>query len=135
VVAIQYLLRAEGYDLEADGIFGPITESAVIRFQLAEGLKGDGVFEDETFYALVEKHVLKMGDEGEDVRALQYLLTHRCWSGIAVDGVFGQATYDAVVNVQSIHVFFFHRGVVATETWHAIMRGECDLRMGGSTPR
>lgn len=41
---LQKFLNVNGYESGSeDGKFGPITEGAVIRFQLASGLKGDGV--------------------------------------------------------------------------------------------
>ena len=43
VRAVQEALAAKGHDLEADGVFGPGTRGAVVRFQEAEGLKPDGL--------------------------------------------------------------------------------------------
>lgn len=44
VIELQKLLTSLGYDLgTADGKFGPKTKGAVIKFQIANGLKGDGV--------------------------------------------------------------------------------------------
>ena len=43
VRALQEALAAKGHDLETDGVFGPGTREAVIRFQEAEGLKPDGL--------------------------------------------------------------------------------------------
>ncbi len=44
VLELQKFLNANGYESgPEDGKFGPLTEGAVIRFQLANGLVGDGV--------------------------------------------------------------------------------------------
>lgn len=39
-------------DIEADGVFGPITESAVMRFQVEEHLDVDGIVGPKTWAAL-----------------------------------------------------------------------------------
>lgn len=45
VKALQRYLIGLGYQgVKADGVYGPITESAVKQFQLDNGLKGDGIF-------------------------------------------------------------------------------------------
>jgi N-acetylmuramoyl-L-alanine amidase len=50
---VQYILRKWGYfDGPIDGIFGPATKEAVIRFQKKNGLKADGIVGDETGAAL-----------------------------------------------------------------------------------
>jgi len=43
VVELQKFLNALGYTLTADGKFGAKTKGAVIKFQITNGLKGDGV--------------------------------------------------------------------------------------------
>lgn len=52
VTALQIALLAHGAQLVADGAFGSITEAAVKRFQLAYGLKPDGVVGPLTAAAL-----------------------------------------------------------------------------------
>ncbi len=121
VVAIQYLLRAEGYAVEADGIFGPATEAAVIDFQAAEGLPATGIVDHATFRSIVRDHPLRMGDQGDAVRGLQYLLVHHRLYSIAVDGVFGPDTLDAVVDFQETTVYDFRRGIVEEDTWETLI--------------
>jgi hypothetical protein len=43
VKELQTLLKADGFSLDVDGVFGPDTESAVKRFQTEHGLADDGV--------------------------------------------------------------------------------------------
>jgi len=53
VEQIQYLLIANGYGLEVDGEFGPVTEAAVKGFQQKNGLKQDGVVGPVTWARLL----------------------------------------------------------------------------------
>lgn len=48
----QALLIKHGYDIEADGIFGPATHAAVIEFQQNKGLDADGKIGPLTWAAL-----------------------------------------------------------------------------------
>lgn len=52
VIGIQELLNRKGFDLVADGIFGPSTEAAVANFQSREGLQVDGIVGNATIAAL-----------------------------------------------------------------------------------
>lgn len=56
VRALQYLLKNKyGYDLEVDGIFGPITENAVKDFQSKQGLTDDAIVDVLTWQKLIGK--------------------------------------------------------------------------------
>lgn len=52
VRALQEQLRAAGYNIAADGIFGPATQSAVRAYQQANGLQVDGIVGNQTRSAL-----------------------------------------------------------------------------------
>jgi len=52
VTALQIALVNIGYDMPVDGRYGPITESAVVDFQIANGLTVDGVTGRQTQTAL-----------------------------------------------------------------------------------
>jgi hypothetical protein len=123
VVAIQYLLRAEGYALAADGTFGPQTTSAVKNFQQTKGLAVDGIVGPNTWKALVQGHTVKKGSSGDAVRAVQYLLVHRHgYSSITVDGVFGSGTDKAVHDLQNVYGLTAD-GIVGQNTWKALVAG------------
>jgi peptidoglycan hydrolase-like protein with peptidoglycan-binding domain len=83
--------------IEADGDFGPGTETALKDYQKANGLAVDGVAGPDTFMkmGLHELVLLKTGTSGEAVRRLQTAL------GIPADGKFGAATEKAVRDYQA----------------------------------
>ena len=122
VYVIQYLLRAEGYSLNADGIFGPQTQSAVKSFQGAEGLAVDGIVGPNTWQALIQGHTVKKGSSGDAVRAVQYLMVHKHGYGITVDGVFGNETDKAVRDLQKVYGLVVD-GIVGQNTWKALVAG------------
>lgn len=132
-----------------DGIFGSRTEAAVRRFQEIFGLEPDGVVGRATWYALVRLYTavnalselrsqgqryysiswqynepIRRGDTGSQVEHLQYMLSVLSSyipevSPLAVDGVFGEATQDAVIAAQR----WFglpETGVVDNQTWSEI---------------
>ena len=121
VFALQYLLRSEGYTLDADGTFGPKTETAVKEFQTAKGIKVDGRVGTQTWTALVQGHNLQAGNTGDDVRALQYLLNHGYgYTTVAVDGKFGTKTDAAVTDFQTKHGLVVD-GSIGTNSWKALI--------------
>ncbi|WP_059104875.1 C40 family peptidase [Shouchella shacheensis] len=52
VEKLQIELNKEGYNIQADGIFGPKTEQAVREYQQSQGLIADGIVESNTSNAL-----------------------------------------------------------------------------------
>jgi Peptidase family M23/Putative peptidoglycan binding domain len=109
VAALQSALtRLHLYKGFVDGIRGPLTRSAVVRFQRRRGLTIDGIAGPQTRHALgrygrprLGSRVMKLGNRGWDVAALQYLLQRRGYGPGIADGIYGGLTQAAVVRAQS----------------------------------
>jgi hypothetical protein len=118
VFAIQYLLIARGYNLNADGIFGPITQAKVEDFQTDNNLTEDAIVGPETWQALIIQ--VKQGKSGPEVRAVQKLLKDKFGYNINVDGIFGPATNTAVKSFQSANGLAMD-GIVGPKTWQKLI--------------
>ena len=67
IADMQRLLIEKGYlSGKADGIFGPRTEMALVEFQLANGLSGDGIYGNATAEKLTSANAVKRTDYVED---------------------------------------------------------------------
>ena len=132
-----------------DGIFGAGTEASVRKFQEIFGLTPDGVVGPATWYALVRLYTavtslselrsqgqrfyanswalsnpIEPGDRGIKVEHLQYMLSVlseyiREIPPLTIDGIFGQATRNAVIAAQR----WFglpQTGIVDSKTWDEI---------------
>ncbi|MGO4597631.1 phage tail tip lysozyme [Terrabacter sp. 2RAF25] len=117
VRTLQYMLRASGRTVTADGAFGSGTESAVRSYQSAHGLTVDGVVGNNTWYSILP--VLRQGSSGEAVTGLQRELVDAGYS-LTVDGSFGPATNTAVRSYQS-KVGLVVDGVVGNNTWGSLV--------------
>jgi peptidoglycan hydrolase-like protein with peptidoglycan-binding domain len=113
VKSVQYLLRAKGYSLSADGAFGAGTESIVKSFQTAKGLTADSIVGRYTWESLVVN--VQNGSSGDAVRAVQSQLLARGY-GVSVDGAFGPGTQSAVQAFQSTKGLTAD-GIVGPDTW------------------
>ncbi|WP_273831829.1 peptidoglycan-binding protein [Guptibacillus sedimenti] len=112
VTSVQQQLKNKGfYNYNVDGIFGPITEKAVKKFQSANGLSQTGVIDSQTKTKLSSSSVeekkeevsgLKVGARGSSVTSLQQNLKDRGYYSYNVDGIFGSITEKAVKEFQSI---------------------------------
>ncbi len=133
----------------ADGIFGSKTEASVKAFQKIFDLTPDGIVGQNTWYALVRIYTavtklselrsqgqqfysiswappnsLQLGDTGEKVKLLQYMLAMLSEyipeiPPVAVDGIYGKSTRAAVLAAQRWFQLA-ETGVVDSETWQAI---------------
>lgn len=132
-----------------DGIFGPRTEATVRAFQQIFGLSPDGIVGPATWYEIVRLYTavtslselrsqgqqfyainwsapnaLQVGDTGDKVRQLQYMLSVLSAyipeiPPVSVDGIFGQGTRAAVLAAQR-RFRLPETGVVGEATWDEI---------------
>jgi peptidoglycan hydrolase-like protein with peptidoglycan-binding domain len=108
VAALQVTLRHHHvYRGPVDGVVGPGTKFAVMRFQRRHGLTPDGIVGPRTRRAFgrFAKHVLGSrrlapGNEGWDVAELQFALAWHGFPNGAIDGGFGGHTQRALIKFQ-----------------------------------
>ena len=132
-----------------DGIFGPRTEATVRKFQEVFGLTPDGIVGQATWYAIVRLYVavtslaelrsqgqqyyainwsppstLQVGNSGEKVRLLQYMLSVLSSHipsipPVNIDGIYGNETRAAVLAAQR-RFRLPETGTVGPQTWNSI---------------
>ncbi|MEH2209331.1 peptidoglycan-binding domain-containing protein [Nostoc sp.] len=131
VRALQEQLRVAGfYYGNATGIFGPITEEAVKRFQDSYKLSVDGIAGPATLGKLpgvgigdgeeapkkvVNRDKLRVGDRGEPVRIVQEQLIQAGYLEGEPNGYYGPYTADAVKRFQAAN-FLAASGVAGPTT-------------------
>jgi peptidoglycan hydrolase-like protein with peptidoglycan-binding domain len=113
---------------QIDGIFGPVTNTAVRDFQGGEGLAADGIVGPRTWAALggdgPRPPTLQQGSHGVVVQRLQTALNLGRTGGFAppsnpvlvVDGIFGPMTASAVRGLQA-EAGIPADGIVGLQTW------------------
>ena len=135
----------------ADGDFGAGTYNAVKKFQADNGLEADGIVGDNTWAALlkteqpkpetkpeqtepekpaaptgstctVELPIIKQGDKGFTVVAVQMLLSKHDFSVKYTDGDFGPDTLAKVKAFQKAKGLSAD-GIVGSKTWGALLKG------------
>lgn len=119
VTAIQYLLRAHGYSLPVDSVFGRTTEKVLRQFQRTQHLVADGQTNNPTWESLLVP--LRQGSHGPAVKAAQVELRNEGY-GVAVDGVFGPQMKDAVRKLQS-RTGHTADGIIGRNTWYELVGG------------
>lgn len=132
-----------------DGVFGSRTEASVRAFQQIFGLSADGIVGPATWYEIVRLYTavtalselrsqgqqfysinwsppngLEVGDTGDKVRQLQYMLSVLSKyipsiPPVSVDGIYGQATRAAVLAAQR-RFRLPETGTVGAQTWDEI---------------
>jgi peptidoglycan hydrolase-like protein with peptidoglycan-binding domain len=125
----QVRLLQEALGISADGVYGPETEAAVLRYQASRGLTADNVVGPQTTTALsadapvsvpVEKVEEEISgeskserEEASNLRRLQAALR------LPVDGQFGPGTEAAIKRLQA-RAGIAPDGVVGPATWSVI---------------
>ena len=132
--------------VEFDGVYGDETARAVSAFQEAYGLRQTGVIDNDTWNVLYDVYrgfitsaseeqigqgarpfpgnALKIGSTGEDVATLQEYLNaaasvYDAIDEVDVDGVFGEATQNAVYAAQALFDYPV-TGVVGPVLWDTL---------------
>lgn len=126
VKAAQCLLRQKHlYDGRVNGRFDRATYRAVRSFQSSRSLTVTGVVNARTWTALLAAGsgpVLKRGSASNAVRRAQRALNAAEGAGLAISGVFGSATTEAVRAYQRARGLE-PTGVLAADTWTDLHAG------------
>ena len=163
VLALQYYLNYIStfvptvLGVSVDGSFGTGTKDSVISFQKTYNLEQNGIVDrvvwesiQNTYYSFLMSipfeysegvllpfpgRVLRIGIEGEDVRALQEYLnfisrTYTSIPTVPIDGVYGPATAAAVSEFKRIFDIPGDAERVSVQTWDAITNVYDDLYNG-----
>ena len=130
VAALQVALRANGlYKGEVDGISGPMTRSALVRFQRRHGIRPTGKIGYLTRCELgalgkplLGQRELVRGRVGWDVASLEFRLRRFGLPAAKLDGRFDAATAAALKRFQRTHGLD-PDGIAGGRTFRALVRG------------
>lgn len=122
VRTVQYLVTAQGHPTGVDGVFGPLTKTAVEAFQSSRGLGADGIVGPQTWPQLIIQ--VQQGSNGNAVSAVQSQIHSRGDGAnqVAVDGIFGPDTNAAVQAFQTL-LGLPADGIVGQQTWNYLVNG------------
>lgn len=129
VRTLQHLLNTQGFNLVADGAFGPATLAAVRAFQTAHGFPtaSDGTMTGPTWEALAPE--TGMGATGSAVLGVQSILANKLYA-VQATGTFDRATWVAVAKLQALHGLRV-TGRVDLSTWCAALGGVVEENFRG----
>ena len=128
--ALQVGLRAHGFDPgPVDGVRGPLTTGALVRFQRAKGVQPDGKLGRVTRRALgrrghplLGQRQLSVGAVGWDVAVLEFRLRGQGIPRRAIDGRFTRTTTAALQRYQRRHGLV-PDGIAGPLTYRVLARG------------
>ena len=131
VAALQVALRANGlYKGEVDGISGPMTRSALLRFQRRHGIRATGKVGYLTRCELgvlgkplLGQRALVIGRVGWDVASLEFRLRRFGLPAAKLDGRFDPATVAALKRFQRARGLD-PDGIAGGRTFQALARGK-----------
>jgi peptidoglycan hydrolase-like protein with peptidoglycan-binding domain len=127
VPALQCLLRRNGtYTGPITGSFDDPTHQAVLAYQQAHGLTGDGVVTTSTWTAILSQGthpVLKYGSASRPVRRVQRALNAAVDAHLPITGLYYTNTATAVTTYQRA-AGLPPTGIVTDTTWTQLERGE-----------
>ncbi|WP_085522192.1 C40 family peptidase [Tuberibacillus sp. Marseille-P3662] len=126
--------KRQFYTGSIDGIYGPITTSAVRKFQRSNQLQVDGIAGPNTLGAMFNgqsnadnssssSRYLDKGDRGANVRKVQKTLDQLGYLNGSVDGIFGPVTENAVEDFQSAQGLAVD-GIVGPNTHGALQKSD-----------
>jgi peptidoglycan hydrolase-like protein with peptidoglycan-binding domain len=127
VRTVQYLLAAHGIAVPVSGAYDARTVVGVRVFQRGVGLAATGTVSAPTWRRLIV--TCSYGSRGSAVRGVQNQLNYYNLKGtglLAVDGIFGSLTRQAVLDFQRSHGLTAD-GIVGPITWRHLV----SLSMGG----
>jgi soluble lytic murein transglycosylase-like protein len=135
VAALQVALRQQGVYVGAiDGVRGPLTRAAILRFQIRRGLAADGVVGPATRVALGQlgrpllgRREIGVGAVGWDVSSLEFRLVRWGLPRRAVDGRFDTRTAAALRRFQSRRGLAAD-GIAGPQTIRALGRAQAPPR-------
>ncbi|MBD5136181.1 MAG: CHAP domain-containing protein [Lachnospiraceae bacterium] len=121
VKALQYMLNYHvKAGLSVDGIFGPATKKAVIKFQKSKSLSQDGIVGEKTWTKLTSVNQSKSSNKPNLTRAIQVLLNNKISAKLTVNGKFNESTKNAVIKFQKSKKIKAD-GVVNAKTWKYLL--------------
>ena len=135
VAALQIALRANGlYTGEVDGISGPMTRSAIVRFQRRNGIRATGKVGYLTRCKLgplgkplLGQRELRRGRVGWDVASLEFRLRSFGLPAAKLDGRFDASTAAALKRFQRARGLD-PDGIAGGRTFRALARGKSSGR-------
>jgi|GEM_PF-6897141 len=146
VTNLQTMLnKVNNAGLDTDGIFGTKTESAVKAYQTKKGLTADGIVGEKTWAALEADYQAATAPapaassrprvgygfttKGDDVKDMQTMLNAVNNAGLVVDGIFGDASLNALKAYQAKKGLEAD-GICGVNTWTAL---EADYKNAAQT--